>query len=50
MVQNDLDDKDKIILNSYIQFGTYSIYFLGTVIATHIYDYLKNKETNSAEA
>ena len=42
-------DEDKVVLNSYTQFGTYYIAFLGTVIANHIHDHFKHKETRLVE-
>lgn len=50
MENNDEKNADKIILNSTIQFGTYYLTFLGTMIAIHVHDYLKSKEPKSAEA
>lgn len=41
---------EKAGLSDYIQFGTYSIHLLGTVIAVHVHDYLKNRESEMAEA
>ncbi len=46
----NLKEEDKFVLNSYIQFGTYYMAFLGMVIASHIHDHLKNKETKLTEA
>ncbi len=46
----DNKDKPKMGPSEYIQFGTFSISLLGSVIAVHVYDHLKNKESKSAEA
>ena len=43
MEPNQDPEEDKIVLNSYIQFGTYAITFLGTVIANHVQDHIKHK-------
>lgn len=49
-MEKELKNDEKFEVNSYIQFGTYSISFLGTVIVGYIYDHIKHSESESAEA
>ena len=50
MEKNEKYYSEKTGLSDYILYGTYSIYLLGTVIAVHVHDYLKNRESKMAEA
>lgn len=50
MDKSDTKDSLKKETSEYIQFGTFSISYLGSVIAVHVHDYLKHRESQSAEA
>lgn len=50
MEPDNYPEEEPLVLNSYTQFGTYYITFLGTVIANHIHDHFKHKNPQAIES
>jgi hypothetical protein len=43
-------DTEKLGFNSLIQYGTFNISLLGTIIAVQVYDYIRKHSTSELEA